>query len=85
MSRRTKTLGLRVAVAAVLVAALGACTERSQKLDQAHAGKKADAQPWMVSDAANPAFRAPGWKDGDKAAWEEQLRKRNQAQNDYAR
>jgi hypothetical protein len=38
-----------------------------------------------VSDAANPAFKAPGWKDGDKTAWEEQLRKRNQAQNDYAR
>ncbi len=47
--------------------------------------KKADAEPWTISDAANPAFKAQGWKDGDKAAWEQQIRQRNQAQNDYAR
>ncbi|HEY1092769.1 MAG TPA: hypothetical protein VGE47_16845 [Burkholderiaceae bacterium] len=77
MSRRIGALGLCIALG------LSACGERSQKLE--HAAKKSDAQSWTVSEAANPAYRAPGWKSGDKAAWEEQLRKRNQAQNDYVR
>ena len=38
-----------------------------------------------VSSAAEPAYAAPGWKAGDKAAWEAQIRQRNQAQNDYVR
>ena len=53
-------------------------------LHEAYQGKP-DSQPWSVSDAATPAYTAPGWKAGDKAAWEEQLRQRNQAQNDYLR
>lgn len=77
MNARVVALGLCMAVT------LSACGERSQQLDPS--AKKPDAQAWTVSDAANPAFMAPGWKAGDKAAWEEQLRKRNQAQNDYLR
>ena len=76
----------RVLAAVVCIAfgvGLSACGERSQKLDQA--SRKPDAQAWTVSDDANPAYTAPGWKAGDKAVWEEQLRKRNQAQNDYVR
>jgi hypothetical protein len=39
-----------------------------------------------VSNAADPAFAATGFKPtGDKAAWEQQIRQRGQAQNDYAR
>jgi len=39
-----------------------------------------------VSNAAEPAFAAAGWKStGDKAAWEQQIRQRGQAQNDYLR
>jgi len=39
-----------------------------------------------VSSTAEPAFAAKGWKaTGDKAAWEQQIRQRGQAQNDYAR
>ena len=68
---------------ALLALSLAACGEKPQTMDVS--AKKADAEPWTVSDAANPAFRAPGWKDGDKAAWEQQIRQRNQAQNDYAR
>nr|WP_217283833.1 hypothetical protein [Aquabacterium terrae] len=64
-------------------AALAGCGERSQKLDQT--ARKPDAQPWSASDAATPAFLASGWKVGDKTAWEEQIRKRAQAQNDYVR
>ena len=73
------------AVAATLTFSVGlsACGERSQVLDRS--ARKPDAQPWAVSEAALPAFRARGWKDGDKIAWEEQIRTRNQAQNDYQR
>lgn len=69
--------------AAALSISLAACGEKPQKMDAS--AKKADAEPWTASGAANPAFYAPGWKVGDKTAWEEQLRQRNQAQNDYAR
>jgi len=62
---------------------LSACSERPQTMDAA--SRAPDAQPWTASKDANPAFKAAGWKEGDKTAWEEQIRKRNQAQNDYAR
>ena len=71
-----------VAVIAVMLA-LAACGEKPQIMDAS--AKKVDAQPWSVSDAANPAYKAPGWKVGDKTAWDDQIRQRNQAQNDYAR
>ena len=74
---------LAFGAATALTLSLAACGEKAQTLDAS--AKRPDAAPWAVSDAANPAFKAPGWKDGDKTAWEEQLRKRNQAQNDYAR
>jgi hypothetical protein len=63
--------------------ALAGCGERAQTPD---AGRKnADAPAWTTSDSAMPAFSAPGFKAGDKVAWEEQLRKRSQGQNDYLR
>ena len=71
------------AIAAAAALALAACGEKPQTMDMAARG--VDAQPWSVSEVANPAYRAPGWKGGDKAAWEQQIRQRNQAQNDYAR
>jgi len=69
--------------ATALTLSLAACGEKPQTMDAS--AKKLDAQPWSASDAANPAFAAKGWKGGDKTAWEEQIRQRNQAQNDYAR
>ena len=74
-----------IAFAAVAAAALAlaACGDKPQTMDAS--ARKVDAAPWTVSDAANPAYRAPGWKDGDQAAWDQQIRQRNQAQNDYAR
>ena len=69
--------------ATALTLSLAACGEKPQKMDTS--ARKADAEPWTSSDAANPAFYASGWKVGDKTAWEEQIRQRNQAQNDYAR
>ena len=70
-------------VGAVAVLALTACGEKKQTMTGA--GKKSDAAPWVANSNANPAFAAAGWKGGDKAAWEEQMRQRNQAQNDYVR
>ena len=78
-------IGRAVAPVAViaLMLSLAACGEKPQTMDAS--AKKVDAQPWSLSDAANPAFKAPGWKAGDKTAWDNQIRQRNQAQNDYAR
>jgi len=68
-------VGLSVALAALL----GACADKAQT---AGAGSnKADSQPW---DSSASAYNAPGYKAGDKATWEQQLRTRAQAQNDYA-
>ena len=78
-------IGRALAPVAVIAAmlALAACGEKPQIMDAS--AKKVDAKPWSVSDAANPAYKAPGWKAGDKTAWDDQIRQRNQAQNDYAR
>lgn len=66
------------------VAALGACTEKPQTNAQ---GVKFDAAPWSgtgtQTDGATP-FTAPGWKVGDKTAWQQQLKVRAQnGQNEY--
>lgn len=76
---------IRTALLALCVAGLASLAgcEKSQKLDTS--AKKPDAHPWDASDAANPAYSVAGFKAGDKTAWEEQLRKRAQAQNDYVR
>ena len=71
--------------AILMAAALAACGEKPQTVDGASA-RKSDEPAWAVSNAADPAFTATGWKTtGDKAAWEQQIRQRGQAQNDYAR
>jgi hypothetical protein len=63
---------------AVALAGLAACTEQPQTATQ----RKSDEKIWAGTDNA---FAAPGWKSGDQASWEEQLRKRAQAQNEYGR
>ncbi len=79
MIGRTLALG----AGAALALSLAACGEKPQTMDTG--AKKADGQAWATSSGANPAFYASGWKVGDKTAWEEQIRQRNQAQNDYVR
>ncbi len=66
-----------------LVVLLAACSEKSQALGGP--ARKTDTAAWVANDSAKPGFAAAGWKGGDKAAWEAQIRARNQAQNDYAR
>ena len=67
------TLGLLVT--ALL---LSACAEKAQTA----ATKKFDAKPW---EGAQPGYTAAGWKVGDQASWEEQLKTRSQGQNEYSR
>lgn len=71
---------LVTAAAGLLV--LAGC-ERAQTQDAS--ARKIDAPTWASSEGANPAYAAPGFKPGDKAAWEKQIHQRNQAQNDYVR
>lgn len=72
---------LLAATTAVLT--LAACGDRPQTLNTS--GTKLDEPAWAASTHAVPAFAATGWKGSDKAAWEQQIRQRNQAQNDYVR
>ena len=70
--------------------ALAACSEKPQTNAE---GVKHDAAPWTgtggtatsgVNAAPGTVFSAPGWKGGDKVAWEQQLKARTQnGQNEY--
>ncbi|MDD2918257.1 hypothetical protein [Rhodoferax sp.] len=65
--------------AAALVAGLAACGDKPQALET----NKHDAPAYA---GTGKAFANPGWKPGDKASWESQLKARNQyGQNDYTR
>ena len=59
--------------------ALGACGEKT-----AGAAKKSDVPAFQGSTGAS-AYTASGWKAGDQTAWEQQMRSRNQGQNEYSR
>jgi hypothetical protein len=69
--------GLLSAVSALL--ALSACAERPQT---ATGERKTDTHAF---DGAAPAFTAGGWKAGDAASWEQQMKTRAQGQNEYSR
>jgi hypothetical protein len=74
--RRLSVIGA-VACASVILSACG-------EVDQAKTADRhvPDAQPWQ---GAKNAYVAPGWKPGDKNAWETQIRTRQQNQNDYVK
>ena len=74
----TRAQAMAVLMGAVVLAG---CGEKPQTLDAKAKGP--DAAPWSTS--ASSPFYASDWKGGDKAAWEAQIRTRNQGQNDYAR
>jgi hypothetical protein len=71
---------------AAALALLAACGEKPQTNAE---GVKFDAAPWTGTGTkadTGTAFTASGWKVGDKAAWEQQLKTRTQnGQNDYTR
>lgn len=66
--------------ALLLLPLLAACSERPQTADATT--RKSDQQAWAGTQGSHTAS---GWQPGDQAAWEQQLRARAQAQNDYAR
>lgn len=63
------------------VSVLGACGDRVQTIGVS-ASKYVDGNSWDVS--SKDPYVAPGWTPGDKASWEDHLRRRTQGQNDYA-
>lgn len=71
---------LLVAAAASALLFLGACGEKPQTAGTQHG---ADKEPWTGS--VQKAFDASGWKPGDKASWEAQIKQRNRSQNEYVR
>ncbi|NWG74296.1 MAG: hypothetical protein HXY24_06765 [Rubrivivax sp.] len=75
----TTTTTLRAAALAAACAALVACGETSTA-DQTV--RKSDSPAYQ--GAANP-YVAGGWKPGDEASWEQQMRTRAQGQNEYSR
>ena len=80
MARRS--LGLcawRVAAIVAAATLMAACSENPQTTTQ----KRMDEKAWSGTQSVSSA---PGWKAGDQAAWEEQLRNRTQTgQNEYNR
>ncbi|HEX2539864.1 MAG TPA: hypothetical protein VHM00_02155 [Caldimonas sp.] len=69
--------GLSFLAVAVLVAG---CGERVQTMPVG-AEKKADARSYEITDNG---YIAPGWTPGNEGSWDAQLKKRAQAQNDFA-
>jgi hypothetical protein len=66
-------------VVAVLGAIAAGCGEREQTAlykDGEYRGKP-DARPWESGEA--------GWNKGDRAGWQNQMRARNDAQNENSR
>jgi major membrane immunogen (membrane-anchored lipoprotein) len=77
VSRSGSVIGGAAALAAVLL--LTGC-EKPQVSQQTK--RKPDVAAYQGTDNA---FADTSWKRGDQAAWEEQLRKRSQGQNEYSR
>ena len=73
---RRSTIGL--AVIAMLALAVAGCGEKAQTATT----KKTDAKAW---ESSQYTYAAEGWKGGDQAAWEAQMRIRAQGQNEYSR
>lgn len=67
-------------ILAAAVAALAGCGEQPQTLQS---NSRPDTEAFQ---GTGMPFVVPGWKQGDKASWEQQLKTRTQqGQNDYAR
>ena len=67
-------------VAAAGLLGLGACSEKPQVASSA--AKKSDQPAWK---GASDPYVVSGWTAGDKDSWTNQIRQRNQSQNEYNR
>jgi hypothetical protein len=71
---------LTLAAAVAAAALLAACGDRTQTI---HSGIATDTQAFQ---GTGKAYAVPGWKQGDKTSWEQQLKTRTQmGQNDYVK
>ena len=70
---------IRATLIAMAALALAACGEKQQTISQ-NSGRDAAA-----SSGTGTVFQVQGWKAGDRASWEQQLKSRAQTQNDYVR
>ena len=75
---KSTKLGTLVLVGLALT--LAACTEKPQTANASE--RKAVQKSWQMGQSP---YRADGWSGGDATAWEQQLRKRAQGQNEYSR
>ena len=66
---------------AASMSAVAACGETVQTVP-ASTAKALDGSSWQLKDNG---FAAAGWTPGNEASWDAQLKKRAQAQNDFAR
>ena len=70
----------RALLLAAAALALAACGEKPQAM------KENAKQDTAAFEGTGMPFTAPGWKAGDKTAWEAQLKTRTQnGQNDYTK
>jgi hypothetical protein len=70
---------MRLTLLTAAVMTLAACGDKPQSAG----GVKSDTAAFQ---GTSNAFNVPGWKAGDKTAWEQQLKTRAQAgQNEYNR
>lgn len=69
-----------VLIGAGALLVLAGCGEKPQTMTATV--KKPDTPAY---EGAKDPFVAPGWKPGDKASWEQQVRNRTQGQNEYSR
>jgi transcription elongation factor len=73
---------MRLLLISVAALGLSACGDKAQT----SAGVKSDAPAFESVTGPGNAYNAPGWKAGDKTAWEQQLKTRAQnGQNEYNR
>ena len=73
--------GLVVLTMAAAAFAVAGCAEH----EQTASGIKSDTSPFNGT-SKQPPYMAAGWKQGDRAAWEQQMKVRTvQGQNDYAK
>ena len=73
---------MRAALLMAGVLALSACGESPQIANRT----RQDSAAFQGNGAATNAYAAPGWKQGDKTSWEQQLKTRaQQGQNDYVK
>ncbi len=71
-------MGVRTALGLAALLMLAACAEKPQT----GGTRKADVASYKGADNG---FGAGGWKAGDQASWEQQMKNRSQGQNEYTR